>query len=432
MSDFIVKNCKTRDNNKVDIEIRNGTIDNILPAGECDPANFSTDQSYNANGRLVTAPLIEPHTHLYNALSAGRPKQNQSGTLEEAWHIIESNREGRTKQSVKKRARKVIRWLLSYGVTRVRSHLSVSSVEQDLYTSVEAMLEIREEFEGIIEIQLVAQPSNGFARNEVLYNQMETMLKMGIDIVGGKPHKEDTREKGIDHVHAALELAEKYNCPVDFHVDETDDPHSRFTEVLASKAKELEIGERVVASHTTAMHSYSNAYADKLCRLLAESGVSVITNPLSNSVLQGRYDDYPKRRGHTRIDQLQEAGVTVGIGQDDISDSANPYGDGDPLKTLFHFAHFAHKNRIQDVKQLWDMLTYNNAKIYGIESDNYGLKENNEGSLIVYDAKSPFEAIRTVASRNLVLNHGEILARTQQNTKLLYKDESEVDFSREL
>ncbi|RJT07476.1 amidohydrolase family protein [Halococcus sp. IIIV-5B] len=432
MSDYIVANGTTLEGDSVDIEIADGYIEGILPAGKGNWGAYDADQRFDAEGRLVTPPLVEPHTHIFNSLSEGRPNKNQQGTLEQGWRTGELNREGRTKESVKARARRVISWFATYGITRVRTHLNVSDAEASRYTSAEAMLEIRAEFAGTVELQLVGVPSPGFARDEALYDRLETMLEMGIDVVGGWPHREDTREKGIAHVQAALELAEEYDRPVDLHIDETDDPHSRYTEVLASMANDLGIGERVTASHTTAMHSYPNAYADKLRRLLAKSGVSVITNPLSNAVLQGRYDDYPRRRGHTRVDELSEAGVTVGVGQDDISDSANPYGDGDPLKMLYHFAHFAHKNRLDDAADLWEMLTENNAEVYGLDLEEYGIDVGNEGSLVVYDSDTAFDAIRTIAPRNLVLSYGNPLATTERTASVTYNDDEEVDFSRDL
>lgn len=252
---------------------------------------------------------------------------------------------------------------------------------------------------------------------------------MGLDIVGGIPHIENTREKGVQHVQTIVDFAEKYQKPLDPHIDETDDPQSRFTEILASEALERGIGNRTTASHVTAMHSYSNAYADKLIRLIADSGMSVITNPLSNAVLQGRYDDYPRRRGHTRIDELQEAGVTVGVGQDDIVDLFHLYGDGDPLKTAFVLLHYAHMNGHEDVPTLWDMLTNANASIFGV--DNYGINEGAEGSIVVYDGRSPFDVLRTQSPRTLVLNKGRFVARTQQTTEIVWDGEqTAVDFDR--
>ena len=76
----------------------------------------------------------------------------------------------------------------------------------------------------------------------------------------------------------------------------------------------------MVAGHCTSMHSQPDAYADKVCRLVAQADVMVVCNPLDNVVLQGRYDGYPKRRGLTRVDELWEVGATVGIGHDSVMD----------------------------------------------------------------------------------------------------------------
>jgi cytosine deaminase len=123
-------------------------------------------------------------------------------------------------------------------------------------------------------------------------------------------------------------------------IEETDDLQLGFTEVLANEALKRGISAKTTASHTTARHSYSNAYAQKLISLLTESGVSVVT--LDNAVLQGRYDDNPRRRGHTPIDELRAAGVTVGIGHDSVMDLWYHYGVGNPLDAAFVLLHYVH------------------------------------------------------------------------------------------
>ena len=78
------------------------------------------------------------------------------------------------------------------------------------------------------------------------------------------------------------------------------------------------------------------------------------------------------------------------------------------------------------------MIPQNNAAVYGMDIDNYGIEEGNEGSLVVYDAVPPFDAIRTVAPRNLVLNNGAPLAKTDRTATVFYDDADEVGFSHEL
>jgi cytosine deaminase len=312
-------------------------------------------------------------------------------------------------------------------VTRIRTH--ADTTDHSL-TTVEALLELRQNVEDIVNVQVVAFPQDGILSDENHEELLREAIEMGVDVVGAIPHNEHTREDGVESVRLACDLAERHDLPLDLHIDETDDPGSRFTEVLASEALKRGIGDRTTASHTTAMHSYNNAYADKVISLLADSGVDVVTNPPDNSVLQGSYDDYPRRRGHTRIDELRDAGVTVGIGHDSVLDPWYHYGVADPLDAAFILVHYAHMAGRGDVPTLWEMLTEANASVFG--ASDYGLEAGNEGSLVVFDSPDPFNALRTRAPRTLVVRDGDPIAETEpSSTEVMRADESRtVDFHR--
>ncbi len=68
------------------------------------------------------------------------------------------------------------------------------------------------------------------------------------------------------------------------------------------------------------MGSYDNAYCSKLFRLLKMSGISFVSCPTESIHLQGRFDTFPKRRGVTRVAELDRAGMNVCLGQDSIVD----------------------------------------------------------------------------------------------------------------
>ena len=136
-----------------------------------------------------------------------------------------------------------------------------------------------------------------------------------------------------------MALADEHGLRVDIHCDETDDEHSRFVEVMAAETIRRGMSGRVTASHTTAMHSYNSAYAYRLINNIARAGLHMVTNPLDNAVLQGRFDTGPIRRGHTRVKQLLAAGVNVCIGHDSVMDPWYPLGYGDPLQAAFVLAH---------------------------------------------------------------------------------------------
>ncbi len=425
MSEYILENAVLPHGGSVDIEIRNGLIDRVVTAGDGHSDSFVPADRYDADERLVTPTLTEPHLHLDATQTAGTPRWNDTGTLAEGIRIWAERKSSLETEEIKRRAVKTVEWFAANGVTQVRTH--ADTTEQSL-TGVQALVDLREEVSDIIDLQVVAFPQDGILTAPEHEDRLEQAIEMGVDVIGAIPHNEHTREDGVKSVKIVADLAERYDRPLDLHIDETDDPGSRFTEVLASEALGREIGERTVASHVTALHSYPNAYADKVVTLLAKSDVSVITNPLANSVIQGRYDDYPRRRGHTRIDELHEAGVTVGIGHDCVMDPWYHYGMGDPLDAAFLLLHYAHMNGRSDVSTLWNMLIEANSDIFGKHVS--GIEEGAEGSLVVFDSPDRFNALRTRAPRTLVLRKGNEVARTEPGTTTVNRSDGtkDVDF----
>lgn len=430
MSNFLVTDCRTLGGRAVDIAVRDGHIDRVLAAGEADETAVDADRHHDADGRLVTPPLIEPHLHLDATLTAGTPRWNETGTLAEGISIWAEYKEDLSYHDVLTRAERCVEWLAANGVTRVRTHADTT---EPTLTGVEALLDLREKVDDIVDLQVVAFPQDGIFTSSNHLELFEEAVSMGADVVGGIPHNERTREEGVEDVRTAVEIADSYDKPLDLHIDETDDPGSRFTEVLAAEAESRDLGDRTTASHATAMHSYPNPYAAKLISQLAASGVSVITNPPDNSVLQGRHDDYPRRRGHTRVDELREADVTVGLGHDSVLDPWYHYGVADPLEAAHVLVHYGHMSGRTDVGALWEMLTDANASIFGVDDEAYGLTEGARGSLVVHDASDGFDAIRRRPPRRLVIRDGEPIATSRPAEREVRRVDGRTDvtFERE-
>jgi cytosine deaminase len=243
-------------------------------------------------------------------------------------------------------------------------------------------------------------------------------MELGCDVVGGIPHYEWTRDMGVEDVHYAFSLAKEFGRDIDCHCDETDDPLSRFTEVMAADTLEQGWQGRVTASHCTAMHSYDNAYAFKLVRLLARAQVSVIANPFDNVVLQGRFDSYPKRRGITRVKELLAAGVNVALGHDSIMDPWFPLGRGDMLAAAQLALFLCHMSGYEEINDVLDLITTNAAKALRIQ-DRYGIEEGKPADFLVLDAPSAFEALRLVPARLHVFKRGQEVASTTPSRSIL-------------
>ncbi|MGF7059753.1 cytosine deaminase [Brassicibacter mesophilus] len=412
--ELIIRNAKLRGKKEFfDIGIENGVFKAIENKIE-----VKGKQEIDAKGNLVSPPFIDPHLHLDAVLSVGDPSYNMSGTLLEGIEIWGERKKTLTKEVIKKNAIEAIKWEIANGTLRIRTHADTTDPK---LTTVEALVEVKEEMKDYVDIQIVAFPQDGIFAVPNGDRLMEKAMEMGADVVGGIPHNELTREDGVRDVEFAFELAKKYNALIDLHVDETGDDQSRFVEVMAKYTILNGMQGLVSASHTTAMHNYNNDYAFKLIGILKRAEMNMITNPFDNSVLQNRTDGYPRRRGHTRVDELTERGVNVSIGHDSIMDPWYPMGKGSMLQAANLLMHTAHMSGYDQIPQLFDMVTLNSAKTLNI-SDSYGIEVGKNADLIVLDAKTEMDAIRIMSECLYVIRKGKIVCSTTPSIRELTLD----------
>ena len=323
-------------------------------------------------------------------------------------HLIQrwSETKGRlTKEEIKERARQAMKQEILTGVQYIRTHVDVTDPK---LTALQAMLELREEVKDTCTLQIIAFPQEGMYAYQGGDKLVEEALTMGADLVGAIPHFEYTREDGVKSVQKAFELAVKYDKMVDIHCDETDDDQSRFIEVLAAEALRSGIAEKATASHTCAMHSYNNAYTYKLFKLLGLSKVNFISCPTENIHLQGRFDNYPKRRGLTRVKELNEAGINVCFAQDSMSDPWYPVGNGNLMNILDAGIHIAQMMSIEEISNSLDLITVNGARTLNI-LDQYGIEAGKPANFIILNAKGEFEAVCNRVSVACSVRDGEFL-----------------------
>ncbi|MFI8479575.1 cytosine deaminase [Pseudomonas sp. NPDC078700] len=365
--------------------------DRITEISPHSPTISAATDDLDAGGNLVIAPFVEPHIHLDATLTAGDPSWNMSGTLFEGIELWGKRKAQVTHEDTKLRAKKTIDMLVEHGIQHVRTHVDVTD---PTLGALKAMVEVREETRHLIDLQIVAFPQEGiesFTNGRAL---MEQAVALGADVVGGIPHFENTRDQGVSSIKFLMDLAERTGCLVDVHCDETDDPHSRFLEVLAEEARVRGMGARVTASHTTAMGSYDNAYCSKLFRLLKMSGINFVSCPTESIHLQGRFDTYPKRRGLTRVAEIDRAGMNVCFAQDSIVDPWYPLGNGNILRILEAGLHICHMLGYADLQRALDLITDNSARTLNL-GERYGLEVGRPANLLLLSAPSDYEMIRT-------------------------------------
>ncbi|MCE7567287.1 cytosine deaminase [Aliivibrio fischeri] len=425
MTNLLIKNVALRDQEGLfQILIEDGQFKTITNNEQA--LSYSGD-ILDAEGGLANAPFCEPHIHLDTTQTAGEPSWNISGTLFEGIERWAERKELLSIEDVKTRAKQTLKWQIANGIQHVRTHVDVSD---PTLIALKAMLEVKEEMKEWVDIQIVAFPQEGILSYPNGKELLEEAVQLGADVIGAIPHFEFTREYGVESLHYIFELAKKYDRLIDVHCDEIDDEQSRFVETVAALAHKFNMGEKVTASHTTAMHSYNGAYASRLFRLLRMSGINFVANPLVNIHLQGRFDDYPKRRGITRVKEMLANNINVCFGHDDVFDPWYPLGTANMLQVLHMGLHVCQIMGYDQINQGLDLISYKSARTLNIQ-DNYGIEEGKPGNLIILPAENGFDALRRQVPVRFSIRHGKVISETQPATTTITLDKAEtISFKR--
>lgn len=421
MLDLLVTDAALPDGRTgMSVAVQAGRITEVTP-GLRAPAHETVD----AAGWLLAPHFCDPHFHLDAALSYGLPRVNESGTLLEGIRLWGELKPLLKAEHLVERALAYCDWAVARGLLAIRSHVDTSDPS---LLPVHAMLEVQKRVADVIDLRLVAFPQDGVLRAPGGLDNLKRALDLGVEIVGGIPHFERTMAQGAASVKLLCELAAERGTLVDMHCDETDDPLSRHVETLAFEAHRLGLQGRVNASHCTSMHSMDNYYVSKLLPLVAESGVSVVANPLINITLQGRHDTYPRRRGMTRVPELMAAGVTVAFGHDCVMDPWYGLGSADMLEVAHMGLHVAQMTSQEGMRACFDAVTTNAARVMHIEG--YGLAPGCDASFVLLQARDAVEAIRLRANRLRVWRRGRLLASSAELRPSLHVPgrPSSVDF----
>ncbi len=389
----------------VNIGIENGKIVAIqegdIPSGQ---------QTIDAEGALLSPALVDPHFHLENALL--NETANQSGTLQEAIQIYAGIKRDMSRTNIIERAARALRLSIANGTLWMRNHVDIDQVAK--LRLLEAICEVRNEFANMIDIQIVAFPQLGLAKNPEAVDLMWQAMEKGANVVGGMPHGEHDMTDAARHIEIAFEIAQAKNADIDMHIDETDDPYWTTLELLADKTIETGYQGRVTAGHCCAMAGWDDRLAARVIEKVHKAEINVVTNSPVNLLLQGRHDRQPVRRGITRVKELIEAGVNVACGQDDLMNMFYPFGCMDMLEVANFVAHAAHLSSQEHIQAAVEMPRSHAARVMRLA--NYGVYEGADANLVLIPAHSAADAIARHPARTHVIRHGQILVQNHFET----------------
>ena len=396
MYDIVIRNAKTRKlKSLVDIGILDGKIKTIKEKVD-EKASIEID----AKGKLVTESFVNAHLHLCKVYTLMKMTEEalkdyhgeDMGKAMTAIELAAKIKERYDEKWILPNVRRALKLAALNGVTHIRAFADVDSKAK--LEGIKALIKAREEFKGIVDVQVVAFPQDGVVREPGAYELVREAMKMGADVVGGIPWIEFTEEDEQEHIDKMFEIAKEFDKPVSMLVDDAGDPGLRTLEMLAIKAIKEGWEGRVLAHHARAMALYPKPYFMKLVAILKKAKMGVISDPHTGPL-------------HARVKEMIEEGALVALGQDDISDAYYPYGRNNMLEVAFLSSHILWMTTSEDMEKLYDMITIDAAKAMGIK--NFGLKEGNDAHLVILKEENVLEALRNHDEPAYVISHGKLV-----------------------
>jgi len=358
------------------------------------------DTEIDARGGLVTESFVDPHLHLCKVWTAsmagdaamqayhGAGMAHAASAIDLAAQVKAQYHES----WISENARRAVALAALHGNLHIRALADVDTKAR--LEGVKALLRVRDEFKGVVDVQVVAFAQDGIVREPGAAALMGEAMRLGADVVGGIPWIEATESDQAEHVRYCFDLAREFDKDVSMLLDDAGDARLRTLELMARAAVARGWEGRALAHHCRAMALYDEAYFRELVPLLKRARVPVVSDPHTGPL-------------HARVRELLAAGVTVCLGQDDISDAYYPFGRNNMLEVAFLASHLLWMTGGADIERLFDMVTTDAAKAMNV--GDFGLAVGKPAHLVVLDAPDVIEALRWHAPPAHVISHGRLL-----------------------
>jgi cytosine/creatinine deaminase len=401
--DILIRRAQLRRTSRaVDIGVEGGTITALAERIEGE-AGFTID----AEGKLVTESFVNPHLHLckvytrqmmdeealtgYHAEGMGKAMT----TIELAARVKEKYAE----EWIVKNVRRALAKAALHGNTQIRAFADVDSKAR--LEGMKALIRAREEFKGIVEIQVCAFAQDGLRREPGAGELMRQAMEMGADVAGGIPWIEYTEADIREHVKEIFDLAQEFDKDVSMLVDDAGDAGLRSLEVMAVEAIRRGWQGRALAHHARAMELYPQPYFQKIAALMKQANMTIVSDPHTGPL-------------HARVRELLGEGVNVCLGQDDISDGYYPFGRNNMLEVAFLAAHLLWMTTNRELETLYDMITGNAARAMNVK--DHSLQIGSPANLVVLGTPNVLEALREHEVPLYVISHGNLIDRARMES----------------
>jgi cytosine deaminase len=388
MLDLIVRNARRADAaagpELTDIGFANGRIAAIEPKIVADAPSF------DAEGSLCCAGLIETHIHLDKSRIVERCQPEPSRSQPDHMRRVQAVKSSFTVEDIYTRAKATLESCLKHGATRIRTHAEIDAPVG--VKGVEALQQLAKEYAWAVDLEICVFPQEGLTTAPAAEAALIEGLEMGATVIGAAPNYD------VDHpgqIGRIFEIARRFDVDIDMHIDSGHDPANLDTHLVAELTERFRLGGRVAIGHATKIAGLPPAQQKTIARRLADVGVAVTVLPATDLFVLARHRDYDVPRCVADANLFAGEGCNCSISTNNVLNPFTPFGDGSLLRMANLHANVLQVGDAARLSELFGMITHRSAQLMNLR--DYGLRVGNPADLVVIDAASPAEAVATVA-----------------------------------
>lgn len=361
----------------------------------------------DAEGGLVTESFVNAHMHLCKVYTLDRAGDAAltaytSGSMGSALRSIELASEVKAQYDerwIEPNARRALIEAVRHGVRHVLAFADVDTSAR--LEGVKPLLRLREEFRGVVDLQVVAFPQDGLLRDPGAEDLVREAIALGADVVGGIPWIEVSDDDAREHVRRMCALAAENDLRVAMLVDDAGDPSLRTTEMLATEMLAQGLVGRGVANHARAVGLYAEPSVHRLAGLARRAGLGFVSDPHTGPL-------------HLPVRQLTGLGVPVALGQDDIEDAYYPFGRHNMAEVAFLAAHALEAVDTPGLELVYDSVTTTAAHVLGVPG--HRLAPGGSADLVVHAQPTVREVLARHEAPRHVIASGRVVATSSHTT----------------
>ncbi len=303
---------------------------------------------------------VNTHTHLDRAYTiTPETLKHANAPLKAKWDLVDDLKKRSSVDQIYDRMAYSLERQLEQGVTALGTFIDVDEVIQD--KAILAADRLREKYKDVIQLKFLNQTLKG-----VLTPDAREWFDRGaefVDIIGGLPGKDQGHE--AEHFDVLLGTAKRMGKMVHVHTDQFNDQTETETELLALKTIEHGMEGKTCVIHGVSVAAHPIQYRQKVYTLLKKAKVQWICCPTAYIDARRNETLTVTHNSISPVDELVPAGISVGIGTDNIADIYLPFGTGSMLEELLQLIRCT---RIFDPELLAAIATTNGRKILGISA----------------------------------------------------------------